>query len=156
MNFGCTLAYSFFFLFQRLHHIPCFLWNEQDTTDSPNPNQHHIAPLEGDWETDRNNTVHCQRKYRQIHNRKGSESDWVNSVSPVLSLVHTHIYTLDLFVKQWILNIEFCIVEKQLNRTAWSCQSLQLSTKASTIKTNTVNVQKNQKHFIKANNVKYK
>lgn len=55
---------------------------------------------------------------------------------------HTHTHTLDLFMKQRLLNTEPCIAERQLNRTAWGCQSLQQLTKASTIKANNVNVQK--------------
>lgn len=31
---------------------------------------------------------------------------------------HTHIYILDLFEKQCLLNIDFCKVERQLNRAA--------------------------------------
>lgn len=35
-----------------------------------------------------------------------------------VSHLHRQIYTLDLFVKRCLLNTEFCIAERQLNRTA--------------------------------------
>lgn len=116
MNFGCTLACPFFFFFfsdsiissascemNRVLHIVLIqtntmliLWRGTETQTEIN--QHMV----------KSNVV------RYIAEWKVNCLFFHSSVSHL----HRQIYTLDLFVKRCLLNTEFCIAERQLNRTA--------------------------------------